>query len=105
MNRLIRGHEAFVTNLDTNFSPQTSIISEHVDKIEIFQNPQHNEQKMFTHLLEVHLLPVNAFEKLMFLHLWGSACVCDTEGGSTFFTYVGFYIGTLGGSVCHITPL
>ena len=28
-----------------------------------------------THLLEVHLLPVNAFEKLMLLHLRGSACV------------------------------
>lgn len=35
------------------------------------------EQKVVTHLLEVHLLPVDAFEKLMLLHLWGSTCVTE----------------------------
>lgn len=33
---------------------------------------------MLPHLLQVHLLPVNTFEKLVLLHLWGSACVYDT---------------------------
>lgn len=52
----------FVTSIET-ISLQISVISEV------------REQKMLAHLLEVHLLPVNAFEELMLLHLWGSACV------------------------------
>lgn len=38
----------------------------------IITNVRLKEQKVVTHLLEVHLLPVDAFEKLMLLHLWGS---------------------------------
>ena len=54
-----------------------SVVSkaDHADIKEIIKNVRLKEQKVVTHLLQVHLLPVDAFEKLMLLHLRGSTSV------------------------------
>lgn len=57
---------------------------------------------MLAHLLEVHLLPVYAFEELVFLHFGGSA---SEEHKAEEFQWCRFYVCTLDGSVRCITSI